>query len=97
MAHKLGSNFNLAHGLANALLISQVIKYNASDVPLKQTAFPQYKYPSTKTNYAKISDHLKLGGESEDEKVDLLIDAIESLKGELDIPLKIKSAGVVSK
>ncbi|MFW6029429.1 MAG: bifunctional acetaldehyde-CoA/alcohol dehydrogenase, partial [Halanaerobiales bacterium] len=95
MAHKLGSNFDLPHGLANALLISQVIKYNASDVPLKQTAFPQYKYPLTKTNYAKIAEHLQLGGESAEEKVDLLIDAIENLKVELDIPTNIKAAGVV--
>ncbi|MFW6264658.1 MAG: bifunctional acetaldehyde-CoA/alcohol dehydrogenase [Bacillota bacterium] len=94
MAHKLGSNFDLPHGLANALLISQVIKYNASNVPLKQTAFPQYKYPLAKSNYAKIADHLHLGGESEDEKVDLLIDAIENLKIELDIPSEIRSAGV---
>ncbi|MEJ6951578.1 bifunctional acetaldehyde-CoA/alcohol dehydrogenase [Natronospora cellulosivora (SeqCode)] len=95
MAHKLGSNFDIPHGLANALLISQVIKYNASNVPLKQTAFPQYKYPLAKTNYAKIADHLQLGGSSEDEKVDLLIDAIENLKKELNIPTTVKAAGVV--
>lgn len=94
MAHKLGSAFKLPHGLANALLINQVIRYNATDVPVKQTAFPQYKYPLTKTNYAKIADHLGLGGESEDEKVELLINAISELKAEIDIPASIKAAGV---
>jgi len=94
MAHKLGSAFKLPHGLANALLINQVIRYNASDVPVKQTAFPQYKYPSTKTNYAKIADYLGLGGENEDEKVGLLSAAIEELQAEIDIPRNIKAAGV---
>ncbi len=94
MAHKLGSAFKLPHGLSNALLINEVIRYNASDVPVKQTAFPQYKYPSTKINYAKIADHLGLGGENADEKVELLIDAIEDLKVKIDIPANIKAAGV---
>ncbi|MGB4045889.1 MAG: bifunctional acetaldehyde-CoA/alcohol dehydrogenase, partial [Halanaerobiales bacterium] len=58
MAHKLGSTFDIPHGLANALLINPVIRYNATDIPVKQTAFPQYKYPLAKTNYAKIADHL---------------------------------------
>ncbi|MFP4661682.1 MAG: bifunctional acetaldehyde-CoA/alcohol dehydrogenase [Halanaerobiales bacterium] len=94
MAHKLGSAFKLPHGLANALLINEVIRYNSTDVPVKQTAFPQYKYPLTKTNYAKIADHLGLGGESEDEKIELLIDAIEELKAKLNIPANIKAAGI---
>ncbi len=94
MAHKLGSTFKIPHGLANALLINQVIKYNSNDVPIKQTAFPQYKYPLTKTNYAKIADHLGLGGSSQEEKVDLLIQAIEDLKAEVDIPANIEEAGV---
>ncbi|SFL44599.1 bifunctional acetaldehyde-CoA/alcohol dehydrogenase [Halanaerobium salsuginis] len=97
MAHKLGSAFHISHGLANALLINQVIKYNSSDRPVKQAAFPQYKYPLTKTNYAKIADHLNLGGNSDEEKVDLLIQAIEDLKKELDIPASIKEAGVSEK
>ncbi|TDX51501.1 acetaldehyde dehydrogenase /alcohol dehydrogenase AdhE [Orenia marismortui] len=94
MAHKLGSTFHIPHGLANALLINEVIEYNASDVPVKQTAFPQYKYPLAKTNYAKIADHLGLGGNSEDEKVQLLIEAINELKAEIDIPATIEEAGV---
>jgi acetaldehyde dehydrogenase/alcohol dehydrogenase len=94
MAHKLGSTFHIPHGLANALLINEVIEYNASDVPVKQTAFPQYKYPLAKSNYAKIADHLGLGGNTEEEKVQLLIEAINELKAEVDIPNTIEEAGV---
>ncbi|AGB40988.1 alcohol dehydrogenase, class IV [Halobacteroides halobius DSM 5150] len=94
MAHKLGSAFHLPHGLANALLIEQVIKYNASDVPLKQTSYPQYKYPLGKRRYAKLANHLGLGGNSDAEKVDLLIEAISELKQELDIPSSIADLGI---
>ena len=90
MAHKLGSTFHVPHGLANALMISHVIRYNATDVPFKQAIFPQYKYPNVKWRYARIADHLGLGGVTEDEKVELLVDAIENLKKELDVPLTIK-------
>lgn len=92
MAHKLGSTFHLPHGLANALLISHVIRYNATDAPLKQAIFPQYKYPNAKWRYARIADYLGLGGKTEEEKVEKLIEAIENLKRELDIPLTIKEA-----
>ena len=90
MAHKLGSTFHVPHGLANALMISHVIRYNATDIPLKQAIFPQYKYPHAKERYAEIADHLKLGGMTQDEKVERLVTAIESLKRELDIPATIR-------
>jgi len=90
MAHKLGSTFHVPHGLANALMISHVIRYNATDVPLKQAIFPQYKYPHAKERYAEIADHLKLGGFTQDEKVERLVAAIEALKRELDIPATIR-------
>jgi acetaldehyde dehydrogenase/alcohol dehydrogenase len=90
LAHKLGSTFHVPHGLANALMISHVIRYNSTDVPFKQAIFPQYKYPNAKWRYARIADHLQLGGITEDEKVERLVDAIENLKKELDIPLTIK-------
>lgn len=97
MAHKLGAAHHLPHGLANALLISHVVKYNATDAPVKQAAFPQYTYPSVKERYARIADYLKLGGKTLDEKVDALVAAIEALKQELDIPASIQEAGVPEK
>ncbi|MBT1248281.1 bifunctional acetaldehyde-CoA/alcohol dehydrogenase [Thermosipho sp. 1244] len=94
MAHKLGSAFHIPHGLSNALLISHVIKYNATDKPLKQTAFPQYKYPIAKERYARIADYLNLKGKTQDEKVKKLIEAIEELKEKLNIPKAIKDLDI---
>ena len=94
MAHKLGSTFHLPHGLANSLLIKPVIKYNSSNVPQKQASFPQYKYPLAKRRYAKIAEHLGLGGNSDEEKTERLIAAISDLQDELDLPNSIKEAGV---
>jgi acetaldehyde dehydrogenase/alcohol dehydrogenase len=94
MAHKLGAAFNIPHGLANAYLINQVIKFNATDCPTKQCAFAQYKFPNAKAKYGQVADELSLGGKNDDEKVDLLIQAITGLKKELNIPLSIKDAGV---
>jgi acetaldehyde dehydrogenase/alcohol dehydrogenase len=90
MAHKLGATFNVPHGLANALMISHVIRYNTTDAPFKQAIFPQYEYPHAKERYARLADYLRLGGETLDEKVENLVSAIETLKQELDIPLTIK-------
>lgn len=86
LAHKLGSTFHVPHGLANALMISHVIRYNATDAPFKQAIFPQYKYPNAKFRYARIADYLNLGGITEDEKVENLVNAIEALKRRLNIP-----------
>lgn len=90
MAHQLGATFHIAHGLANALMISHVIRYNATDVPFKQAMFSQYKYPDAKARYAQIADHLQLGGDTLDEKVNRLIGAIEQLKQQLEIPTSIR-------
>jgi acetaldehyde dehydrogenase/alcohol dehydrogenase len=97
MAHKLGSMHHIPHGIANALMIDEVIKYNAVDNPRKQAAFPQYKYPNAKFRYARIADYLNLGGNSEDEKVELLIKAIQDLKAQVNMPKTIKEAGVSEK
>lgn len=94
MAHKLGAHHHLPHGLANALLINEVIKFNAVDNPRKQTAFPQYKYPNAQWRYARIADYLRLGGNTDEEKVDLLIEAINKLKNVVNIPSSIKDAGI---
>lgn len=85
MAHKLGAFHHLPHGVANALLINEVIRYNATDAPRKQAAFPQYKYPNAAWRYARIADYLNLGGSSEEEKVELLINAINELKKKVGI------------
>ncbi len=90
MAHKLGSSFHVPHGLANALLISHVIRYNATDAPFKQAIFSQYHFPHAKERYAQIADYLHLGGTTEEEKVERLVEAVENLKRQLDIPLSIK-------
>lgn len=92
LAHKLGSTFHLPHGLANALMITHVIRYNATDAPFKQAIFPQYRYPNAKHRYAEIADYLQLGGADDDEKVMRLIEAIEELKRKLEIPATIREA-----
>ncbi|ABS33989.1 bifunctional acetaldehyde-CoA/alcohol dehydrogenase [Clostridium botulinum] len=94
MAHKLGSMHHVPHGIANALLINETIKFNSEDMPRKQTAFPQYKYPNAKAKYANIADYLSLGGKTPEEKVELLIKAIDKLKAEVNIPTSIEEAGV---
>jgi acetaldehyde dehydrogenase/alcohol dehydrogenase len=94
MAHKLGAMHHVAHGVANGMLINEVIRFNASDNPRKQTAFPQYKYPNAKWRYAQIADYLKLGGKTEDEKIENLISVIEELKEKVNIPKSIREAGV---
>ncbi|NSB17498.1 bifunctional acetaldehyde-CoA/alcohol dehydrogenase [Clostridium beijerinckii] len=94
MAHKLGAFHHVPHGIANALLIDEVIRFNATDAPRKQAAFPQYKYPNAGWRYARIADYLNLGGNTEEEKVELLIKAIDDLKGKVGIPKSIKEFGV---
>ena len=94
MAHKLGALFHIPHGVANALLIRQIIKYNATDCPKKQATFPQYKYPCAIERYAQIADELKLGGSTNEEKTQLLIDAIDKLMKDIELPNSIKDFGV---
>ncbi len=94
MAHKLGAMYSIPHGVANALLIRQIIKYNAVDKPTKQATFPQYKYPNAKKKYGQIADELNLGGKNDDEKVELLIKAVDELMTEINLPKSIKEFGV---
>ena len=100
MAHKLGAMYHVPHGLANALLLSYVIEFNATDKPTKQGLFPQYKYPFVKGRYGKIVDfllpHNKLG-DDKDAKVQTLIDMVEDLKHKLNIPRSIKEYGIPEK
>lgn len=94
MAHKLGAFHHIPHGMANALLIKEVIKFNASDAPRKQAAFPQYKYPNAKWRYARVAGYLGLPGENDDEKVESLLKAIDELNETVGMPKSIKEAGV---
>ncbi|RAT76195.1 bifunctional acetaldehyde-CoA/alcohol dehydrogenase [Lonsdalea populi] len=96
MAHKLGSEFHIPHGLANAMLICNVIRYNANDAPTKQTTFSQYDRPQARRRYAEIADHLGLSaaGDRTAQKIDKLLGWLESLKKELGIPSSIREAGV---
>lgn len=97
MAHKLGNKFGIPHGFANAMIICQVIRYNATDVPVKQTAFPQYKYPNVKAKYANLADYIGLSGKTDDEKVDNLINALQELKKVIGAPNSIKDWGISEK
>jgi acetaldehyde dehydrogenase/alcohol dehydrogenase len=94
MAHKIGAEFHVTHGLANAILLPYVIKFNSTNKPTKQGCFPQYKRPEAKTRYAKVADLLNLGGKTEDEKVDRLIKAIQDLMKELNVPMSFKELNI---
>lgn len=99
MAHKLGAMYNIPHGIANALLICQVIRFNANDKPMRQAAFPQYEVPEAKKRYAQIAHVLYLADENtpEDERVELLLNAVAKLKKDLDIAASIQEYGVSEK
>ncbi len=108
MAHKLGAQFHVPHGMANALLLTNIIRFNANDNPTKQAAFPQYEYPSAISRYARAADYIAMAVNdtknttyvvtndkmSMEEKVEALIKGIELLKKELCIPASIKEWGV---
>lgn len=94
MAHKLGAFHHLPHGVANALLIEEVIRYNSEEVPAKMGTFPQYAYPHTKRRYAEVAESLNLGGANDDEKVENLIAAVHALKQRVGIKDTIRDYGV---
>lgn len=96
MAHKIGAEFHLPHGLANALLIANVVRYNANDNPTKQTAFSQYDRPQARRRYAEVADHLGLSqpGDRTAQKIERLLTWLDELKVNLDIPKSIQAAGV---
>lgn len=94
MAHKLGAFFHLPHGIANALMINEVIRFNSSATPEKMGTFPQYAYPHTLERYAEVADYLKFGGMSAQEKVDNLIKRIDELKEKIGIKQTIKDYGI---
>ena len=108
MAHKLGAQFHVPHGMANALLLTNIIRFNANDNPTKQASFPQYEFPSAISRYARVADYISTPVNNEkntdlmdsrnaktlEEKVEILIDGIEKLKKQLNVPSSIQEWGV---
>ena len=97
MAHKLGAFHHLPHGVANALMIEEVLRFNASEAPVKMGTFSQYDHPHTLARYAEIADYLGLGGSSDEEKLENLIKAINDLKATVGIKETIKDYGIDEK
>ncbi len=97
MAHKLGAFHHLPHGVANALMIDEVIKFNMSDAPVKMGTFSQYAYPKTLRRYAEVAEALSLGGKTDEEKVANLIKAIDKLKEKIGIKKTIREYGIDEK
>ena len=94
MAHKLGAFHHIAHGVANALMLEQVIRFNSSEVPTKMGTFPQYDHPHTLARYAEIAQFLGFGCKDDQESVENLIDGINELKAKIGIKEKIADYGV---
>lgn len=97
MAHKLGALHHLPHGVANALMINEVIKFNATDAPNKMGTFSQYDHPMATKRYAEVASYLGLSGNSDEEKVESLINAIDELKAKIGIKATIKDYGIDEK
>ncbi len=94
MAHKLGAFHHLPHGIANALMIEEVLRFNASETPVKMGTFSQYAYPHTLRRYAEIAAFLGLGGKNDTEKLENLIKAINDLKEKVGIKKTIKDYNI---
>ena len=97
MAHKLGAYHHIPHGIANALLISEVLRFNSAEIPNKMGTFPQYDHPHTLRRYAEIAEYLGLGGSNDNEKLENLISKIEELKDKIEIKKTIRDYGVDEK
>ncbi len=97
MAHKLGAYHHLAHGVANALLIEEVMRFNAEEVPAKMGTFSQYAYPHTLSRYAEIADYLGVKGKTNADKLEGLIKLINDLKDKIEIKKTIKDYGIDEK
>ncbi len=97
MAHKLGAFHHLPHGVANALMLEEVLRFNASETPAKMGTFPQYDHPHTLARYAEVADYLGLGGNTDEEKLENLIKAVNDLKARVGIKPTIKDYGIDEK
>ncbi len=97
MAHKLGAKFHIPHGVANALLLSEVIKYNATDKPFRMGTFSQYEYPQAISRYAEFASFIGVKGKDDKELVDNLVKSFDKLKENIGIPLSIQEYGIKEK
>ncbi len=94
MAHKLGAFHHLPHGVANALMIDEVLRFNAAEVPTKMGTFSQYDHPKTLRRYAEVAEYLGITGKTDEEKLEKLIKAIDELKAKVGIKKTIKEYGI---
>jgi acetaldehyde dehydrogenase/alcohol dehydrogenase len=92
MAHKLGARWHLPHGMANSLLLIEVMKFNASPNPTKMGTFPQYAYPDCLSRYAKLARYIGCKGRTDEELFHALIEKIEGLQSRLKMPKTIQEA-----
>ena len=90
MAHKLGAFHHIPHGIANALMLDEVLRFNAAEVPAKMGTFPQYDHPHTLARYAEVARYLGFGGKNDTESVENLIKAVNDLKARVGIKNSIK-------
>jgi len=97
MAHKLGAFHHIAHGLANAVILTRVMRYNASDVPTKMGTFPQYEYPKAKARYVEAAKYCGVTGKNDDEIFENFIKKIEELKKFIGVKETIALYGVEEK
>ncbi len=97
MAHKLGAFHHLPHGVANALMLDEVIRFNSAETPAKMGTFSQYDHPHTLARYAEVADYLGFKGKTDDEKVKNLIKGLDELKEKVGIKKTIKDYGIDEK
>lgn len=97
MAHKLGAFHHLPHGIANALMIDEVLRFNAAETPAKMGTFPQYDHPHTLRRYAEVAEALGIDGKDDKDKLEKLIAKIDNLKAEIGIKETIKDYGIDEK
>ncbi len=97
MAHKLGAFHHIPHGIANALMINYVLRFNSAEVPTKMGTFPQYDHPHTLRRYAEVAEALGFGGANDEESLNNLIKAIDELKEKIGIKKTIKDYGIDEK
>ena len=94
MAHKLGAYHHLPHGVANALILTDVMRYNASETPTKMGTFPQYAYPHTLSRYVECAHYCGIVGKNDQDTFEKFLAAIEDLKEKVGIKKTIKDYGI---